>query len=529
MQGNREEIKSKFATWRRDVGSYTQDLLRIVNKDSKEVTFTLNSAQIYMDSEVQDQIKRTGFVRKLVLKGRQQGASKYFTARNVRNTTMFTNVSAFVMAHDTKTTDSLFEDYKDLYNSIPDSPLVKPKTRKSNTKELVFEEIKSKVRVGTAGSVEVGRGFTINKFHGSEVAFWQNGDNILAGILQAIPYSKNTEIILESTANGMGNKFYQMCMDAMKGKGKFELIFIPWWWSSEYAMDEVDFQATGEEWEYYDTYMSKDCPDEADAMYKLAWRRAKVVELGEKKFKQEYPSNPMEAFQMSGQNLYKSEWVECACNTKIKEDRNLPLLIGVDAAEAGGDRTAIVYRRGNKVTKVITYDEMDEMRLAGIMADIIKISKPKYVNFDKAYAGGCVGRLKELGYGDIVRAVAFASRPIEPDRFLNKRAEMHWMLKEWLEEGYIDYDPDTGNGGVDIPDDYALRADLGCIPEAPPQANGKIKMVAKDIIKKEFGVSPDILDALILTFAQPVSMIRQHGRLKTKSDLASKKIFGKNR
>ena len=527
---DKERIKDKLKIWRSNAGKYSKDLLKIVDKDTKEVTFQLNTAQEYMDKEVQDQLKRKGWVRKLVLKGRQQGASKYFTARNLRNTTMFTNINSFVMAHDGKTTDSLFTDYKNLYESIPNNPVVKPAKKKSNAKELEFDDIGSKVRIGTAGSVEVGRGFTVNRFHGSEVAFWENGDKILAGILQAIPYSKGTEIILESTANGMGNKFYHMCMDAMKGLGKFELIFIPWWWSSEYAMDEEeDFEPTGEEWEYYDTYMAKDCPDEQEAMRKLEWRRAKVIELGEKKFKQEYPSNPLEAFQMSGQNLFRSEWVECACNTSLKEDKTLPLLIGVDAAEAGGDRTAIVYRRGNKVTKIVTYDEMDEMRLAGIMADIIRISKPKYVNFDKAYAGGCVGRLKELGYGDIVKAVAFASKPIEPDRFLNKRAEMHWMLKEWLEEGYLEYDPDTGCGGVDLPDDYALRADLGCMPEAPPQANGKIKMVSKDKIREEFGSSPDILDALILTFAQPVHMVSNQERITAKTDLASKKIFGKRR
>ncbi len=69
------------------------------------------------------------------------------------------------------------------------------------------------------------------------MAFWPNADEHLAGVLQAVPNEKNTEVILESTANGVGGVFYDYVMDADAGRGDFELVFIPWFWQDEYRAE----------------------------------------------------------------------------------------------------------------------------------------------------------------------------------------------------------------------------------------------------------------------------------------------------
>lgn len=523
---DQKKLASHVRNWRNDLNAYGKANVKIIDKAGNETPFALNRAQQYMEERIENQKRRKGYVRVILLKGRQQGASKYNCLRGLRNTTLYTNVNAFVMAHDANTTSSLFEDYKSLYNSIPDFPVIKPEPKKSNARELEFAEIGSKIKVGTAGSAEVGRGTTIHKFHGSECAFWQNGDKLLAGVMQAVPLEKDTEVILESTANGVGNKFYQMCMKAMRGEGEFELVFIPWWWTAEYKLDNQDFEPEEDDWNYYDTWMKRDVPDEEEGIAKLAWRRAKIHELGEKKFRQEYPANPVEAFQMSGENLFKPEWVKCAQDTKLDVDKSLPLVIGVDAAEAGGDRTVLCFRRGNRVPRIDVYDEMDEMRLAGIVGELIRKYNPTKVFFDKAYANGCVGRLRELGFGHICEAIPFGSGAIEKDRFLNKRAEMYWMGKEWLEQGFMDFDPETGQGGVDIPVNDAFAADLAAIPEPPATSNGKIKMVDKQKIKEEFGKSIDIADAFFLTFAKPVAHNTQRATIKVKHKSAARQVLG---
>ena len=63
-------------------------------------------------------------------------------------------------------------------------------------------------------------------FHGSEVGFWAHADSHIAGVLQAVPDAKGTEIILESTANGVGGAFHKMWRDAETGAGDF---FVPWY------------------------------------------------------------------------------------------------------------------------------------------------------------------------------------------------------------------------------------------------------------------------------------------------------------
>ena len=223
MSKDLELLAPKIKQWRNHLSVYGKDCATIVNKDREEVQFILNTAQEYMEKRVQEQLNRKGYVRVIILKGRQQGCSKWISLRNMRTSTMFTNISTFVMAHDATTTASLFNDYKNIYKSLPNISAIKQPFDKSNAKEMSFSAIGSMIKVGTAGSVEVGRGFTVNRFHGSEVAFWGGGDKILAGVLQAIPLKENngTEIMLESTANGVGNFFFRMCMQAMKGEGEF--------------------------------------------------------------------------------------------------------------------------------------------------------------------------------------------------------------------------------------------------------------------------------------------------------------------
>src|ERR671916_435338 len=88
------------------------------------------------------------------------------------------------------------------------------------------------LKIGTKG---VGRSSTIQLFHGSEVAFWPFAETHAAGVLQAVPDVEGTEVILESTANGLGNFFHQKWSDADSGIGAFETIFVPWYWQEEYS------------------------------------------------------------------------------------------------------------------------------------------------------------------------------------------------------------------------------------------------------------------------------------------------------
>jgi len=411
--------KQKLIRMRHETAYLSEHFATLANKKSVIVPFKLNKAQEYLDKQIRKQETETGMCRILVLKGRQQGCSKYCNIDLIRRVMFRRNRKAFIMAHDTKTTGDLFEDLKNMHKSLPVA--VSVPTAASNAKELRFEATDSRISVGTAGNAEVGRGSTVANFHGSEVAFWSNGDKILAGVLQAVPEEHRTSVILESTANGMGNKYYEMCVNAMAGKGDFRLVFLAWWWQDEYERDVPDeWIPAEEEEEYYNLYMKPDDIDWYHGKRKLYWRHMKRVDLGEFKFKQEYPAHPMEAFQTSGESLIHPEYIVAARNSNQK-DKRAPLVMGVDPARSG-DRTVICFRRGREVPIYYTYNDMDEMRLVGIVAGFIQQHDPVAINIDVGCGYGTIDRLRELRYTGI-NGIHFGSKASEDFRYVNKLVE----------------------------------------------------------------------------------------------------------
>jgi hypothetical protein len=95
-----------------------------------------------------------------------------------------------------------------------------------------------------------------------------------------------------------------------------------------------------------------------------------------------------------------------------------------------------------------------------------------------------------MGYAPI--EVQFGGRPNDK-RFLNKRAEMYWAVREWLE-----------SGGA-LPDDMQLVRELSAPTYSHDNARGVLVMESKEQLKDRMGSSPDKGDALALTFAHPIA------------------------
>jgi hypothetical protein len=90
-----------------------------------------------------------------------------------------------------------------------------------------------------------------------------------------------------------------------------------------------------------------------------------------------------------------------------------PLVIGFDPAWTGGDRHAVALRRGRKLIRVESKTGLDAA--AGWCKQVIDAHKQRRMFIDVGGVGaGVYDRLKEMGYGEIVRAVNFGSAPFEP-------------------------------------------------------------------------------------------------------------------
>lgn len=485
--------KEVFSRLKGDLTHYANKCLKIRSKSGEIQPFLLNKAQLHIHTQLQNQLQMTGKVRALILKGRQQGCSSYVSARYYHKVTHSFGLQAFILTHSLEATSNLYIMAKRFYEHTPD--LVKPIVSKTNAKELVFGKLDSGYRLGTAENKNVGRSATIQLLHGSEVAFWSNAVEHSTGIMQAVPNASGTEIILESTANGVGNYFHQQWQQAEAGISDFIAIFVPWYWQDEYAEPPApDFRLTIQEIELAENY--------GLTYAQLNWRRKKIVQLsvngvdGEKSFRQEYPNNANEAFVLTGEDSYvDSSIVVTARNTTCEPYG--PLLVGVDPARFGDDRTSIIMRQGRVAFNLKSYTKKDTMEVAGIVATLIKEHNPFRVYVDVGGLGaGVVDRLFELGFRDIVMPINAGSSPTDANKYKNKRAEMWGEMRLWLSEP-----------PVQIPDSDSLHSDL-CGIKYKFDSNSRLVMESKEEMKKRGVRSSDEADALCLTFALPATALQ---------------------
>lgn len=399
-------------------------------------------------------------------------------------------------------TGAIFEMTKRYNNNLPEG--LAPRADKDNDNRLLFNRLNSGYRVGTAGSKSIGRSMTNQLLHLSEYAFYDAYGEIKTGIEQTVADLPGTEKIKESTANGVSNAFYEDWCAAKEGKTDWLPIFVPWYWDEGYKRSAKGIQLTESEKDWLSFYSKNGLTEEH-----LAWRRNKLSDFDgdyEQKclrFNQEYPFSDEDAFLQSVTDSFiNAEHVSKARKTKV--DSEAPLVIGVDPARSGDDRTAICFRKGRKAYQIDTYQNIDTMQLAGKVKQIIEKQRPFKVFIDSIGIGaGVVDRLHEMGYSYCVDAVNVARSSSDPDRYLNLRAELWSEMREWF----------IGDMSVQIPDDPELQKEL-CGLGYDYNSSGRLLIESKKDAKKRGMRSPDLADSLMLTFAMGASPGTSHYEVK---------------
>ena len=176
----------------------------------------------------------------------------------------------------------------------------------------------------------------------------------------------------------------------------------------------------------------------------------------------------------------------------LKQDINhAPVVLGIDPARFGDDRSVVFRRQGLQAFKPVVYRGVDNMELASRVANQIEEHQPDAVFCDAGAGAGVIDRLRQLEY-DVIE-VPFGGKANKPNLNINRRTEMWWEMKEWVEQGGA------------IPDDQALKQELGT-PVYWFDSAGRRVLESKDQIKKRLqgAGSPDLADALCLTFASTV-------------------------
>lgn len=166
------------------------------------------------------------------------------------------------------------------------------------------------------------------------------------------------------------------------------------------------------------------------------------------------------------------------------------ITLGIDPA-AGGDKSAMVVKSAHLQQVVFNQKLQDTMDLVGVAMDKIREFSVDYIVIDKTGVGqGVYDRLRELKYA--VKGVAFGEKP-EEEMFANLKAELHWKQRKWMLSG------------------GRLVQDFGWNEfEYVKYKNrdGKILIQPKEELFREGLLSPNCVDAAVLTMAVTPTMLR---------------------
>lgn len=299
---------------------YIEKYIKIRDKSGKIINLQFNEPQQRLYDIIKEQKLKNKPVRIVILKARQLGFSTIAESILFKETTTKFNVNTGIITHQDEATKNLFNMSKLMYECLPQE--MKPAKKASNAQELIFDNdkgtgLKSKIRCMTAGSQGVGRSYTYDNLHVSELAFWPgNKKTTMTGLLQAVPNLPSTIIIIESTANGF-EYFKEIWDGAVAGENDFIPLFVGWNELKDYQMPYTGFELTSEEIQLQRDYNL--------SLEQLTWRRWCIrnnCSNDIEQFKQEYPITPEEAFISTGACYFNKEIIMGRIN-KIKNIKPL--------------------------------------------------------------------------------------------------------------------------------------------------------------------------------------------------------------
>jgi hypothetical protein len=440
-----QEQQQKIKDIKEDYYKYCRANLFIQDKAGMLVRLEPNRIQRKIVDYVIHCLIENKPIRMIVLKARQEGVSTIVESIIYWYSATHKNVSAKIVSHDRESAYNLYSMFQRYYENS--EPFFKPSTRYRTKNDLLFDNefgtgLKSSISISSAENTGTGRGLTIHWLHASEVAMWNRGAEILAGLLQTVPMMPKTAIFLESTANGVGDFFYDTWQAAKENRSVFQPFFFGWHEHDEYQIKGVDIgELTKEEIELRATY------DLTDAQ--IAWRREKVKEFAgnEDKFTQEYPINEAEAFLAAGRPRFNiPRLIEMEKDVKkptdyeiikgeLKEVHGAPLkvwekpqegvqyVIGADVSDIGDDFSVATIVRKDTCTTVARFrGQLEPSDFGEDLFELGKLYNDALVGVESNNHGlSTIQRLRDMRYKNLYRR----EKGID-ERFENATSKLGW-------------------------------------------------------------------------------------------------------
>jgi hypothetical protein len=370
--GQQDTFLETFMRLRNDPELYHSACLKIRDKDGELIPLRWNHAQRLVHDRLEEQRRRTGRVRAVILKARQEGVSTYVAGRFFQRLSMYDGVRGLVIADEIPRAEVIFSYYERMYDHLPRE--IQPAIKARGNRKMLQYDHDSEIAIRPASDENAGRAQTLHLMHASEIAFWPESTQrqIWSSALSAVP-ERNSEVIVESTARGAGGLFFEKWEDAQDPRSGWIGIFLPWWiheeyttehrWVEDMRQEEVDpIAATPDAFEKL--ALTKGIPWEGKnwilGLDRLVWRRRMIVErfggdpdtLGEdatREFQVEFPATAEEAFVASGAMYFDEMRVR-----ELAQQTEDPILIG---KMVEGFTTVTDSQGGTSQVRTVTFQE----------------------------------------------------------------------------------------------------------------------------------------------------------------------------
>lgn len=313
-------LEKKIRQYKKNPFSIVKDgLMKIKPKTGGIINLVPNNIQLELLNYIESRWNHDKPIMINVLKARQFGISTLISAIFASIIATMNGINGLVITDRIEGSQYMLDMYKLFYrelNATTKGRLV-PTLARDNINGIMFKEGMSRVLIDTASNVSAGRKYTLYLLHCSEVCFWPiNPQEIMIGLMQAMPNTRCL-IINETTANGVGDYFYNEFKRGMEGSSDWVSLFFGWHEYPGYEKDYVEEDKklllnTLSEEEDKLIYKFKDenkfCED--TIIRKLIWRRWCIKNKCQGDinfFHQEYPTTWEEAFLVSGRSRFSTK------------------------------------------------------------------------------------------------------------------------------------------------------------------------------------------------------------------------------
>lgn len=282
------------------------------------VAFVLNSAQQRVLAALERQRVAGEPIRLILLKARQWGGSTLIQVYMAWIQIIHRrNWHSLICAHVKDASVVIRGMYSKLLSEYPqdcwdeeEAPKFVAFERSVNTRVIAGRDCR--VTLASSENQDAVRGGDYSMAHLSEVAFWKDSGNhspvdFVRAVCAGIPLAPYSLIVIESTANGVGNYFHDMWQRSTEGQSGYEPVFVAW---HDIAINRLAVKDEKSFASSLDDYERRFLADGLDKEQVNWYHRKRIDNKSHSAMMAEYPSTPLEAFTATDTSIFSREEVE---------------------------------------------------------------------------------------------------------------------------------------------------------------------------------------------------------------------------